>query len=338
MFKFAQPEYLYLLLTLPVLWLFYIYSLITKNRRLTKLGSKFMLKQLIPNSSHWRPRVKFYLLLLVVGLFILMLARPQFATKSETVNRQGVELIVAIDVSNSMLANDVLPNRMEASKRLLNRLIDELQNDKVGLIVFAGDAFVQMPITTDVLSAKMFLNSINTGIVPVQGTSITAALQLSANSFGPVNEAERAIILITDVENHEDDPIVIANELFKNGITTHVLGVGTPQGSAIPLPNSNDFWRDNQGDVVVTKLNEQLGNEIAQAGGGLYIRVDNTNTALRAIKAQIETMSKAEMETKIYSGFQDYFRYLAWCILLLIMIEMALLERKNPYFRNFKLF
>ncbi|MBP6230053.1 MAG: VWA domain-containing protein [Paludibacteraceae bacterium] len=338
MFKFAQPEYLYLLLLIPLLWLFFIYSLIIKNRRLTKLGSKTILKQLMPNVSHWRPRAKFYLSLMALIFALLMLARPQMATKSETVKRQGVELIIALDVSNSMLANDVQPNRMEASKRLLSRLIDELQDDKVGIIVFAGDAFVQMPITTDVMSAKMLLSNINTGIVPTQGTAIGAALQSATRLFGPANAAERAIIVITDGENHEDKPVEMAQEALNMGIKTHVLGVGTPQGSPIPILDTNDFWRDKEGNVVVTKLNESMCQEIAQAGGGIYTQVDNTNTALRVLKLQLDTMSKSDMETKVYSGYDEYFRILAWLSLLLLLVDLLLSERKNHRLYKIKLF
>jgi Ca-activated chloride channel homolog len=338
MFKFANPEYLYLLLLIPLLWLFYIYSLIIKNRRLSKLGTKQMIKQLMPDASHWRPRVKFYLSLLAFSFALLMLARPQLASKAETVKRKGVELIIALDVSNSMLANDVTPNRMEASKRLVNRLIDELQNDKVGLIVFAGDAFVQMPITTDVLSAKIFLSSINTGIVPTQGTAIGAAIQLAMSSFGPPTTAERAIIVITDGENHEDDAISIAQEALNMGITTHVLGVGTPQGSLIPIPDTTDFLRDKDGNVVVTKLNENMCKDITYASNGTYVKVDNTNTALRVIKSQIDTMSKAEMETKIYSAYDDYFRLLAWISLFMLLLDAFIIERKNIRMNTIKFF
>jgi Ca-activated chloride channel homolog len=338
MFKFANPEYLYLLLLIPLLWLFYIYSLIIKNRRLSKLGTKQMIKQLMPDASHWRPRVKFYLSLLAFAFALLMLARPQLASKAETVKRKGVELIIALDVSNSMLANDVASNRMEASKRLVNGLIDELQNDKVGLIVFAGDAFVQMPITTDVLSAKIFLSSINTGIVPSQGTAIGAAIQLAMRSFGPTTNAERAIIVITDGENHEDDAISIAQEALNMGITTHVLGVGTPQGVLIPIPDTTDFLRDREDNVVVTKLNENMCKDIAYAGNGTYVKVDNTNTALRVIKSQIDTMSKAEMETKIYSAYDDYFRLLAWISLFMLLLDAFIIERKNIRMNNIKLF
>jgi Ca-activated chloride channel homolog len=338
MFKFANPEYLYLLLLIPLLWLFYIYSLIIKNRRLSKLGTKQMIKQLMPDASHWRPRVKFYLSLLAFSFALLMLARPQLASKAETVKRKGVELIIALDVSNSMLANDVTPNRMEASKRLVNRLIDELQNDKVGLIVFAGDAFVQMPITTDVLSAKIFLSSINTGIVPTQGTAIGAAIQLAMSSFGPPTTAERAIIVITDGENHEDDAISIAQEALNMGITTHVLGVGTPQGSLIPIPDTTDFLRDKDGNVVVTKLSENMCKDITYASNGTYVKVDNTNTALRVIKSQIDTMSKAEMETKIYSAYDDYFRLLAWISLFMLLLDAFIIERKNIRMNTIKFF
>lgn len=338
MFKFAHPEYLYLLSLIPLLWLFFIYSMIIKNKRLSKIGSKHIIKQLMPDASHWRPRIKFYLSLLAFTVALLMLARPQLASKSETVKRKGVELMIVLDVSNSMLANDVSPNRMEASKRLVSRLIDELQDDKVGLIVFAGDAFVQMPITTDVLSAKMFLSSINTGIVPTQGTAIGAAIQLAMQSFGPPTAAERAIIIITDGENHEDDPIILAQEASEMGIKTHVLGVGTPQGSLIPIADTADFWRDSEGNVVVSQLNEQMCKEIALAGSGTYVQVDNTNTALRVLKSQLDTMSKAEMETKVYSAYDDYFRLLAIITLVILVVDVFITERKNHRLSKVKLF
>jgi Ca-activated chloride channel family protein len=217
----------------------------------------------MPEASHWRPRVKFYVLLIAITLSIFMVAGPQFGSKLQKVKRSGIEMVIAVDVSNSMLAQDLTPSRMQRAKQLLSRLIDQSQNNKVALLVFAGDAYVQMPMTTDVMSAKMFLNSINPGMVPIQGTAIGSAIRMGMGLFTTDAETGKSIIIITDGENHEDDATAQAKKALEHGVTVHVMGVGTPQGSPIPIEGTNSFRRDRDGNVVVTKLNESMCQDIA---------------------------------------------------------------------------
>ena len=339
MFRFARPEYLYLLMLIPVLIGFFYYALIIKSKRLKTLGNKALLRVLMPEASHVRPRVKFYLLLTALILSIFMMAGPQFGTKLEKQKRQGVELVIAVDVSNSMLSQDLKPDRMSRAKRVLNHLIDNLQNDKVALMIFAGDAYVQMPLTTDVSSAKMFLSNINPGMVPVQGTAIGMAIKRSMQLFSSTDtNVGKSIIIITDGENHEDDAVKMAQEALKNGITVNVLGVGTPEGAPIPIAGTQSFRKDKDGNVVVTKLNETMCAEIATAGGGMYVRVDNSSSAVRALSSELDKLSKSEIESQVYSQYNEQYIAIAWIVLVLLVLECIFLERKNPLFKNIKLF
>lgn len=339
MFRFARPEYLYLLALVPVLIGFFYYALIIKSKRLKTLGNKTLLRTLMPEASHIRPRVKFYLLLTAFILSVFMMAGPQFGSKLEKQKRQGVELVIAVDVSNSMLSQDLKPDRMSRAKRVLNTLIDNLQNDKVALMIFAGDAYVQMPLTTDVSSAKMFLSNINPGMVPVQGTAIGMAIKRSVQLFSNQDSgAGKSIIIITDGENHEDDAVKMAEEAFKQGITVQVMGVGTPEGAPIPIAGTQSFRKDRDGNVVVTKLNESMCKEIAAAGGGAYVRVDNTSAAVRALSSELEKLSKSEIESQVYTQYNEQYIAIAWIVLALLVVECLFLERKNPLFKNIKLF
>lgn len=339
MFRFARPEYLYLLMLIPVLIGFFYYALIIKSKRLKTLGNKALLRVLMPEASHIRPRVKFYLLLTALILSIFMMAGPQFGTKLEKQKRQGVELVIAVDVSNSMLSQDLKPDRMSRAKRVLNHLIDNLQNDKVALMIFAGDAYVQMPLTTDVSSAKMFLSNINPGMVPVQGTAIGMAIKRSMQLFSSTDtNVGKSIIIITDGENHEDDAVKMAQEALKNGITVNVMGVGTPEGAPIPIAGTQSFRKDKDGNVVVTKLNETMCAEIATAGGGMYVRVDNSSSAVRALSSELDKLSKSEIESQVYSQYNEQYIAIAWIVLVLLVLECIFLERKNPLFKNIKLF
>lgn len=338
MFRFEEPTYLYLLLLLPFLVAFYLYSNYRRRKAIRKFGDPVLMAQLMPDVSKYRPDVKFWLVFAAIGLFAVLLARPQFGSKLETVKRQGVEVMIALDISNSMLAQDVQPSRLEKAKRLVAQLVDKMENDKVGMIVFAGDAFTQLPITSDYISAKMFLESINPSLISKQGTAIGAAINLATRSFTPQEGVGRAVIVITDGENHEGGAVEAAKAAAEKGIQVSVLGVGMPDGAPIPVEGTNDFRRDRDGNVVVTRLNEQMCQEIAQAGDGIYVRVYNSNAAQKVIAQEINKMAKADVETQVYTEFNEQFQAVAWIILLLLLAEMLILERKNPLFRNIHLF
>ena len=338
MFRFEEPAYLYLLILLPLLVAFYLYSNYRRRKAIQKFGDPILMAQLMPDVSRYRPDVKFWFVWAAIGFFSVLLARPQFGSKLETVKRQGVEVMVALDISNSMLAQDVQPSRLEKAKRLMARLVDKMQNDKVGMIVFAGDAFTQLPITNDYISAKMFLESITPSLISSQGTNIGEAIRLAIKSFTPQEKVGRAIIVITDGENHEGGAVEAAKEAASKGMKVFVLGIGSPDGSPIPLEGSNDYRKDNQGNVIVTRLNEQMCREVAQAGNGVYIRVDNSSSAQSLLQKEIDKLTKSDLESTVYSNYNEQFPALAWIIIVLLIIEVVVLDKKNPLFKNIKLF
>ena len=304
-----------------------------------KFGRISVLFSLMPDVSKYKPSVKFTIQSLAFIVLIFLIARPQFGSKLEKVKKQGVEIMIALDVSNSMLAKDITPNRLEKAKMMLSKLVDELDNDKVGLIVFAGDAYTQLPITSDYVSAKMFLNTIDPKMVPTQGTAIGRAISTAMNSFSPNTEADKAIIVITDGENHEDDAVGIAREAAKKGIKVDVIGIGSQQGVPIPKGNNdNDFIKDNEGNVVITKLNEAMGQEIAKAGEGIYVRADNTSSATRALSEEVKKMKKADIESKVYSEYDEQFQGLAWIALILLLVDVFILDRKNSWLKKVNFF
>lgn len=338
MFRFENPTYLFLLLLIPILIGIFVWSNFRRKRRIKEYGDPSLLEALMPNVSRLRYNLKFWLTLAAFFLLVIVAARPQFGTKSETIKRQGIETVIALDISNSMLAEDVAPNRLEKSKKIISKMIDEMQDDKIGLIVFAGDAFIQIPITSDFISAKMFLESIQPNLISRQGTDIKTALNIASRSFTQREGVGRAIIVITDGENHEGGAEEAAREVAEKGMQVFVLGVGSPEGSPIPGEKANDFRKDKDGNVIVTRLNEQMCQEISKAGNGAYIRVDNTNTSQKLLKKELDKLAKADQETTVYSDFDEQFRIIAWIALVFLIIEMLISLKKNPLFKNIKLF
>jgi len=338
MFRFAEPEYLFLLLVIPVLTLIFVFYRIQKQRNIKKFGDPELLKDLMPNVSVVRPTVKFVIQMVALALLVIVLARPQFGTKTEEVKRQGIEVMIALDISNSMMAQDVLPNRLEKSKRILSQLIDNMNNDKIGLVVFAGDAFTQLPITVDYVSAKMFLNSISPKLIARQGTAIGSAIDLAIKSFPAKSNASKAIILITDGENHEDNAVEAARLARDKDIVVHVIGMGRPEGAPIPIDGTMSFWKDRQDNVVVSKLNEEMCNEIARAGRGVYVRADNTNTALRTIARELDQLTKTDISSTSFSSFNEQFQSFAIIALILLLMDIFMLERINKRFSRLKIF
>ncbi len=339
MFRFAHIELLWLLMLIPAFIAAFAWYTQRKHRQLQEFGDKELLIQLMPNASHIRPIIKFGLLMLALILLIFAAAQPQYGTKEQTIKRQGIEVMFALDISNSMLAEDVTPNRLERAKQMLSKLIDKMQDDKVGLIVFAGDAFVQLPITADYVSAKMFMQSIQPDLIKTQGTAIGAAINTCVRSFGEnKSEASRVIILITDGENHEDDAKAAAQEAKQKGIEVIVVGIGKPEGTPIPVAGTNNFMKDRQGNVVVSRLNEDMCKEIAAAGGGMYVRCDNTNTAMRAVQKEIDTLAKADIETKVFTDYNEQYQSFVLLALLILVIDFFIFSRKNKRLSRINLF
>lgn len=339
MFRFANIEMLWWLIAIPVFVIAYIVMTKRKERQLKAFGDPELMAQLMPDASKSRPIWKFCLMLVALVLLIVAAARPQFGQKENTVKRQGIEVMVALDISNSMLAEDVAPNRLDRAKQMLSKMIDNMVDDKVGLVVFAGEAFTQLPITCDYVSAKMFLNTITPNLIQTQGTAIGTALQTAITSFGsPESEAGRAIILITDGENHEDDAIAAAKKAYELGIKVFVIGIGKPEGAPIPKPGTNDYFKDRQGQVVVSKLNEEMCQQIAQAGSGVYVRCDNTNTAMRALQQELDHIATSELESTVYADYNEQYQSFALIALFLLMIEFFIMSRKNHRLTRMDLF
>lgn len=340
LFRFANPEYLNFLFLLPVFILVYIFNEVRRKKAFNRLGNSELINKLTPEKSITRPLIKFIIQLFAFSTALLMMARPQFGSKIEEVKKQGVEVIIALDVSNSMLAEDIQPNRLERAKQAISRLVDDLENDKIGLIVFAGDAYTQIPVTSDYVSAKMFLSTINTDIVPKQGTAIGAAINLGIRSFTPGEGKSRAMILITDGENHEDDPVAAASEASKAGIVIHTVGIGSPEGVPVPVRTAGgrDYLKDREGNTVITRLNEDILKQISLATEGKYVRATSANIGLDIIYNEIRKMKKEELESKMYTEYNDQFQVFAGLSLILLLLEFIIMERKNRKLANIKLF
>ncbi len=336
MFRFAEPEYLYGLLLVPLLLALAVWSEIQARKRMKKYGEWKLLSRLTEGLSLTRRRVKNLLLILSVALVVIILARPQFGTHIDTTERRGIEAVIALDVSNSMMATDVSPNRLERAKMLVSNLVDKMKDDKVGLNVFAGDAYIQIPITNDYVSAKMFLDAISPGMVGTQGTNLAEAIRLASKSFTPTEGVGKAIIIITDGENHEPGAEEAAKEAAKEGFNVFVLGVGTAEGS--PIPVAGGYLQDRNGQTVVTKLNEAMCRDLAAAGKGIYIHVDNTASAQDRLNAALDHLAKKDMETPVYSAFDEQFQAVALILLALLLAELFTLECENPIFKKLKLF
>ena len=338
MFRFEDPIYLWLLVLIPVLALVRFVTYRNQKKRLRKFGDLKLLKGLMPDVSHFRPRVKFWLLMAALTLLIVMLARPQMGTKISQEKRTGIETIIALDISNSMRAEDIVPSRLDRSKMMIENLVDHFTNDKIGLIVFAGDAFVQLPITSDFVSAKMFLSSIDPSMMATQGTDIAAAINMAVNSFTQEEGIGKAIIVITDGEDHEGGAMEAADAARKKGMSVYVLGVGSTQGAPIPIPGTGDYMKDNTGNTVMSALNEEMCRQVAQAGGGVYIHVENNSAAQQQLDNELDKLSKKETSTTVYSDFDEQFQAFGILALLLLILEICIFDRRNPLLKRISLF
>lgn len=337
MFRFENPAFLYLLIIIPVIIVIRLLEMRKRKLKLKKFGDLSLLKQLMPDVSSSRKSLKFWLMIAALALLIVMLARPQMGTKISQEKRKGIEVIISLDISNSMRAEDVVPSRLDKSKMLVENMVDNFTNDKVGLVVFAGDAFIQLPITSDYVSAKMFLQNTDPSLIATQGTDLAGAIELSSKSFTQQDKVGRAILIITDGEDHEGGAIEAAEKARKNGIRVFVLGVGSTKGSPVPDGNGG-YMKDNSGQEVISALNEEMCKQVAQAGGGAYIHVDNTSLAQRQLNDELTKLQKGDISSVVYSEYDEQFQAVGVLVLILLIIEMLILERKNPFFKKIKLF
>ena len=326
-----------MLLIIPILVLVRFIVWQKRKRNLRKFGDPSLLKEMMPDVSKYRPTIKFCLLLSAITILIFMIARPQVGSKISHEKREGIEVLIALDISNSMLAQDVIPSRLEKSKLLIEDLVDHFTNDKVGLVVFAGDAFVQLPITNDYVSAKMFLQNINPSLITTQGTDLARAISLSQSCFTQREHIGRAIIVITDGEDHEGGALEAAREAYKKGINVFILGVGTSKGAPIPDGNGG-YLKDNSGQTVLSALNEQMCQQVAKAGNGVYIHVDNTSDAQERLNKELSKLQSGISDTVVYSEYNEQFQIFGIILLLLLIVETILLESRNPLFKKINLF
>ena len=323
MLRFEHIEFLYLLMGVPVFIALFIFTLYVRRTALRRLGDKNILKRLIPDSSIEKVVFKFILINAAYIFIVIGVANPQTGSKLEKVQRKGIDLIVALDISNSMLAQDIKPDRLTRAKQALFKLIDKLEGDRIGIIIFAGKAYTQLPITTDYAAAKMFVSTISTKDIPSQGTAIGEAISLGIDSFDE-KEQSKAIIIITDGENHEDNAVELATEASTLGINIFTIGMGLPDGSPIPMINSygqqTGFKKDREGNTVITKLNEVMLQQIAAAGNGDYVRANNTQAGLSKIFEKINALEESEIETRLFTDYEDQFQYFLGFGLLLLFL------------------
>ena len=342
MYRFEHHIYLWAILAvIPFIVLVFLFVQNWKKRKLRQFGNQKIVKRLMPNVSKSLPTVKFILYTFAITSLLIGLANLQFGTKLEEVKREGIDLMICLDVSNSMLAEDLSPNRLERSKRAIYQLIEKLHNDRLGIIVFAGQAYVQLPITTDYSSAKLFLETIGTDIVPTQGTSIGAAIDLAIESFDFENGTSKSIIVITDGENHEENAKESAISATDKNVIVHTIGMGSEKGGPIPVYKNGaqiDFRKDNTGNTVVTKLNENMLKEIAVAGNGSYVRASNANAGLGIIMNEIDQMEKKEFGSKSFKDYEDRFQLFLIIALILIVLEYFISNRRSSKLDGVNLF
>jgi Ca-activated chloride channel family protein len=340
LFRFAHIYYFYLLAVIPVLAVLLVLFLLWKKRTLAKYGDWNVIRQLMPDYSMGKSIVKFFLMAAVLVSLVVAMADPQTGSRLEKVKRKGIDLMICLDVSNSMMAQDIKPNRLERAKQSIVRLIDNLEGDRIGIIVFAGKAYTQLPITTDYAAAKMFTSSINTGIVSTQGTAIAEALEVAANGFGE-SKHNKAIVVITDGEDHEGNVLEQAEAAVQKNITIYTIGMGLPEGAPIPVFSGDvqtGYRKDQDGQTIMSKLDETLLQRIASVGKGMYVRATTSETGLTKIFDDISKIEKSEIEEKQFSDYEDRFQYFVALALFLLVLDLFVFERKTQWMKRFKPF
>ena len=327
MINFAQAQYLFLILLIPVFFLLQALVFNLRTRRIRKFGDEELVRKLMPSYSKSKVWVRLTLFSIGFFFFVIGLSRPQIGAKLKEHETKGAEIMIALDVSNSMLAEDYSPNRLARAKLAISRLVDKLRDDRIGLIVFAGNSFVQLPITTDYVSAKMFLGSISTESVPIQGTAIGEAINTALRSFSAQSEKSRAVIVITDGENHEDDPVAAAAQAAELGVRVFTIGVGSPEGK--PIPMDGELLKDKDGNIVVTRLDETVLQDVAKAGNGAYVRAGNSEFGLNPIIDDIRKMEDEKYSSIVFEEYDEQFMYFMGIALFFFVIEMIIGERRS---------
>ncbi len=337
---FENSEILWGLAGIPVLLVIFLARSFYKKKQLKKLGSPKLRGLLMEQYSSTRPLLKNGVVLLALVFLLVALANPQVGSKLEKVKVKGAEIVIALDVSNSMKAEDLAPNRLEKAQQEIMQLLNRVKGDRVGLVVFAGKAFVPVPLTNDYAMIKMYLRGIDTDIISTQGTDIGTAITLAQESFTEDGSKNKAIIVITDGENHEENAIKVAKEAAEKGITIHTIGMGKSDGVPVPVTNrygQKEFRKDKDGNVVVSKLNKNLLNEIAAAGKGQFVKASNSGLGLDKIYEQLKGMEKKDFEEKVVLDYEDDFQFYLWIALALLVLELVILPRKNKFLSRIKI-
>lgn len=337
MFRFENEFFLYFLYLIPIFIFIFIWNIISNKNKLSKLGNLNFINKLIPDKSNFKTNFKFIIQLLAFASIVIGLANPQLGTKPQKVKREGIEIIIALDISQSMLSEDIKPNRLERARQSIYSLTDKLVNDKIGLICFAGASYLHLPLTTDYSAAKLITSTVNTDLIQTQGTAIGSAIELATKSFSEGEKISKALVIITDGENHEDDAISAAKEAANKGIKVHCIGMGSIKGGPVPLyRNSNriGFLEDENGNPVITKLDANALGQIATTGEGNFIRGNTTNTDIMDLIKNLSGMKKSEFETKIYLEYESYFQYFLALGLILLFFETLIKSKKSNFFKK----
>ncbi len=343
MFRFESHIILYLLLLIPLLVLLFMLFMAWKKRAIKRFGDIELVKQLSPDDSFSKNILKFTIITVVLTLIIICLANPQMGSKVEKMKRKGFDLMVCLDISNSMNAEDIQPSRLQRSKQAIINLMDKLEGDRIGLVIFAGQAYTQLPLTSDYGAAKLFINVVTTDDIRAQGTAIGTAISTAMESFDwtKTNKHNKAIIVISDGENHEDDALEAAKEARQQGVMISTIGMGLPEGAPIPIYQGNrivDYKRDHSGSVVTTQLNEKMLQEIAEAGGGYYVGANNSSAGIETIYKKLSGLDKVELDEKSFTDYETRFQYPLALALFLVIAEIFIFEKKNKFFSNINLF
>ena len=336
MFQFANPHILWLLLLLPLMLAALVVVGISRRRNIARFGNPELLRSLMGDISEWRVKTKTILFLVAFVCVVFAAARPQFGSRLKEQKSRGIEMMLVVDVSNSMLAEDFAPNRLDRTRYAIDRLLADMSQDRVGLVVFAGEAKVQLPITTDYRMARSFVKRISPSLVSVQGTEVGQALSLAELSFSQSSEASRVVILITDGETHDNTALDVAKRLAERGIHIYAIGIGTPEGAPVKL--DGEFIKDENDEMVVSRLNEALLQQIATTSGGAYIRATNADFGLEQIVAQIEKMEQGELTTLRFEEYNEQFQWILAVAAVLLVLESLLLWRRNPRLKRFNIF
>ncbi|NQY67389.1 MAG: VWA domain-containing protein [Flavobacteriales bacterium] len=341
MFRFLNIEYFYLLGLIPVMILIYSLNKRWRKNAIASYGDPKLVAQLLPDLSKVKPILKQLIGITIITLLVIGLVNPQIGSKLKEVKREGIDVIIAIDLSRSMMAEDLQPNRLERAKQMISKLVSRLKNDRIGFIVFGAEAYVQLPLTLDYSAAKLFLSTVNIGIIPNQGTAIGSAIRRSYGAFGEENERNKALVIITDGENHEDDALQEAENAVSKGIIVHTVGLGSAKGGPIPVyqgGRKQGYEKDRDGGTIVTKLNETMLKQVASYGEGAYIRAGNTSSDLDRLFDEFNKLEKQEFDSKVFSDYEDRFQYFLFPALLLLILDLFLSDRKNKWLKSLNLF